>query len=147
MLITISGIIYEITNRRSGVSQKSGNSWNSFDLVIETYRSDKFTEFVCVNVFNKNESEFQVGTKVSINVNLSSKKFNEKYFTSLSARDFVIDNGSGKANDQNAEQRNYQRNDERKAQQKEGFVKGEQKAQQEEYENSGGKSGTDSLPF
>ena len=98
-------------------------------------------------MFNKNESEFQVGTKVSINVNLSSKKFNEKYFTSLSARDFVIDNGSGKANDQNAEQRNYQRNDERKAQQKEGFVKGEQKAQQEEYENSGGKSGTDSLPF
>lgn len=147
MLITISGIIYEITNRRSGVSQKSGNQWNSFDVVVETYRTDKYVDFVSVNVFGKDESDFPVGTKVSFNATLSSKKVNDKYFTNLSAKDYVIDNGIGKANDQNTEQRNYQRNDERKAKQKDDFAKGEQKAQQEEYENGGGKSETSDLPF
>lgn len=147
MLITVSGIIYEITNKRSGVSQKSGNQWNSFDVVVETFRNDKYADFVAVNVFGKDESEFQVGTKVSFNATLSSKIFNGKYFTNISAKDYVIDNGSGKANDQNEQQRSYQRNNERMAQQKEGFARGEQKAQQEEYENNGGKSDTDDLPF
>jgi len=146
MLITISGIIYEITNRRSGTS-KNGNDWHSFDLVVETYRSDKFTEFVSVNIFNKEESEFQVGTKVSINATLASRKYGDKYYTNIAAKDYVIDNGSGKANDQNAEQRNYQRNNERKAQQKESFVKGEQESQRVEYEQGKSSSGTDGLPF
>lgn len=129
------------------MSQKSGNQWNSFDVVVETYRTDKYVDFVSVNVFGKDESDFPVGTKVSFNATLSSKKVNDKYFTNLSAKDYVIDNGIGKANDQNTEQRNYQRNDERKAKQKDDFAKGEQKAQQEEYENGGGKSETSDLPF
>lgn len=145
MFITISGVIYSIENKKSGVTSR-GNNFQSFDLIIETYRSDKYVELVCVNMFNKNESDFKVGTKVSINANISSKKYNGKYYTNISARDFVVDGGAGKANDQAAAQRITESNAQRKAEEREGFVKQEQKQQQQDYEQSNG-SGTDDLPF
>lgn len=147
MLITISGIIYSIENQKSGVS-KRGNNYNSFDLIIETYRSEKFAEFVCVGMFNKNEADFKVGTKVVINANISSNKYNGKYYTNIIARDFVVDNGVGKANDQTDAVRIGQSNERAKAEQKEGFVKQEQKQMQQEFEqNNGGGSDIDDLPF
>ena len=150
MLITVKGVIYEITNQRSGTG-KNGNPWNSFDVIVETYRKGEYVDLVMINVFNQNEANFKVGSKVSIDAYLTCSKYKDKYYTNIKVKDFVVDNGAGKAFDQNKEEREnaaYQKGadkDRHDANQAANEEEARQyKKANEQYESS---NGTNNLPF
>lgn len=80
MKVTINGKITNVLPEKRGVSSR-GNAWVSQDFVIECEDGDKLV----FNVFGEDtikQYNLAVGTKASVTVEIASREFNGKWFTS-----------------------------------------------------------------
>ena len=80
----ISGVIRNILPEQSGVSQ-SGNAWRRGTYILETEESHP--RKICFSVMNTRIDEFRlnVGERVELSVDVDSREFNGKWYTSLTA--------------------------------------------------------------
>lgn len=80
MLIKVKGQVSAFGQKKSGVSQSSGNPW----VVQEVLIRDEKDVTLCVTVFGEdNIAKFKIGQNVEFSAVLSSKEWNGKYFISL----------------------------------------------------------------
>lgn len=73
------GIKQEGTNR-------NGNAWRRQNFIVETI--EQYPNTVCVSVWNDLIDEFmqiQLGTEMAIEVSLSSREYNEKWYSEIKA--------------------------------------------------------------
>lgn len=80
MIATINGKIVSVLAPKTGVSSR-GNEWVSQDFVIEDDKGEK----LAFNVFGQdkiNEYNLSVGAKASVTVNVESREWQGKWFTS-----------------------------------------------------------------
>ena len=81
MIATINGKIVLVSAPKKGVSSR-GNEWVSQDYVIEDEKGEK----LAFNVFGQdkiNEYNLSVGAKASVTVNVESREWQGKWFTSV----------------------------------------------------------------
>ena len=80
MIATINGKIVSVLAPKNGVSSR-GNEWVSQDYVIEDDKGEK----LAFNVFGQdkiNEYNLSIGAKASVTVNVESREWQGKWFTS-----------------------------------------------------------------
>jgi hypothetical protein len=84
MALDITGKIIQIMPAESGIS-KAGNNWTKQDFVIET--QEMYPKKVAISTMNDkaNLSRFSVGNLVTVHVNLESREYNGRWYTSVSA--------------------------------------------------------------
>lgn len=82
----ITGKIIKVMPIQSGVA-KSGNAWRKQEVVIETL--DRYPKQVCIEAMNDNVinslATVGLGQVVTIDFDLSSREFNGRYYTTVSA--------------------------------------------------------------
>ena len=74
----VTGVVEKVLETRSGVSAKGAN-WSSTDVVIKT--SDEYDNLRVVSFFNK--ALPSIGDNIVCDVNIKTREWNDKYFTSL----------------------------------------------------------------
>ena len=109
--MNIVGKVIKILDARTGVSQRTGNEWYIREFVIET--EDQYPVKLCIQVSGKDKWEqwnVQVGNKYDVSFNISSREWNEKWFTSVDAWKItlVAENSTNNSNDNNAKQEKAQ---------------------------------------
>lgn len=80
----INGVITKILPVESGVSA-NGKEWQKQNIIIEQ-TEEEFNKDLCITFFGKNMSminDKQVGSKVSVSINISSREYNGKYFHNI----------------------------------------------------------------
>lgn len=80
----ISGVIRTILPEKSGVSQ-AGNPWRRVEIILETEESHAHK--IAFSVMNARIDEFRlaVGERVELSVDVDSREFQGKWYTSLTA--------------------------------------------------------------
>ena len=80
----IKGTVIQVCPMQEGVSSK-GNAWRKQGYVIET--EDRYPKKIYFEVFNDNIDKFnlQIGMFVNASVDVESREFNGKFYTSLMA--------------------------------------------------------------
>ena len=80
----ISGVIRTIIPEKSGVSQ-SGNNWRRAEYILETEESHSHK--IAFSVMNARIDEFHlaIGERVELSVDVDSREFQGKWYTSLTA--------------------------------------------------------------
>ena len=79
----LKGTVIAILEMRGGTSQ-NGKEWKSQDFVIETL--DQYPKKICINMFGQKVDEMpQIGAIVDVQVNIESREYNGKWFTTVSA--------------------------------------------------------------
>lgn len=85
---TLSGKIIKILDVVSGDSKRNvGEKWYRQEFVIETYA--QYPRQVCFQIWGKDridQANLQLGEDVTVQFELSSREFNEKWYTSAEAR-------------------------------------------------------------
>lgn len=138
--MNIVGKVIKILDARTGVSQRTGNEWYIREFVIET--KEQYPTKLCIQVSGKDKWEqwnVQVGNKYDVSFNISSREWNEKWFTSVDAWKItlVAENSTNNSNDNNAKQEKAQNT-----------TKEEPKQEQPKESNNGGQANNDDdLPF
>jgi hypothetical protein len=80
MIVKIKGTVTSAGEKKSGVSQTTGNPWASQDFVI----TEENNNILNVQVFGEDSiARFAIGQLVEFNATLSSKEWNGRYYTSL----------------------------------------------------------------
>lgn len=68
-------------------TSKAGKDWVKQDFVIET--NDKFPKSVCIGVMGEDKikllSNVAIGEDLTCSINIESREYNGKYYTSVSA--------------------------------------------------------------
>lgn len=81
----ITGKLKTKLNKVSGTS-KSGKDWEKQDFVLET--NADYNSEICVAAFGETMKELQnikEGDNLEVNLNISSKEFNGKYYHNITA--------------------------------------------------------------
>ena len=81
MKITVNAKVIKLLQLKKGVSSR-GNAYQTQDVVVETDDGD----VLCVNIFGEQNLEnyhLAIGDKASFTIDVSSKEFGGKYYTSL----------------------------------------------------------------
>lgn len=83
MIIEIQGVLVKALEKKSGVSQSSGNTWSSQEFVItennkpivfEVFGEEQIQQFI---------ASHQVGQSVSVKCSINCREWAGRYFTSL----------------------------------------------------------------
>lgn len=142
--MNIVGKVIKILDARTGVSQRTGNEWYIREFVIET--EEQYPTKLCIQVSGKDKWEqwnVQVGNKYDVSFNISSREWNEKWFTSIDAWKIVSmdsDNNNNSTNNPN--------NNNAKSGKAQNTTKEEPKQEQpKESNNEGQANNDDDLPF
>jgi len=66
-------------------AEGAAKAWTKVDFIVET--EGQYPKKVCINSFNGKipESQLVVGNKVKVSVNIESKEFNGKWYTTVNA--------------------------------------------------------------
>lgn len=78
----ISGIIIQKLAKQTGNS--ANGQWQKQEFVITT--EDQYPKSVCISAFNQKVEaldNFQIGQKVKVHFNLSSREYNGKWYTEV----------------------------------------------------------------
>ena len=81
MKITVNAKVIKLLQLKKGGSSR-GNAYQTQDVVVETDDGD----VLCVNIFGEQNLEnyhLAIGDKASFTIDVSSKEFGGKYYTSL----------------------------------------------------------------
>ena len=81
----ITGKLTKKLNKVSGTS-KTGKDWEKQEFILET--NAEYNSEICVATFGETMQELQnikEGTELEINLNISSKEFNGKYYHNITA--------------------------------------------------------------
>ena len=86
MAMEIEGRIARKLNVQSGTSSRG--AWSKQEFILE-YQEGNFPSQVCMNVWGEDKvrdlEKYQVGDKVRISFNLSSREFNGRWYTDVRA--------------------------------------------------------------
>lgn len=84
MSMQIIGKIIKVMPMESGVS-KQGNPWSKQQYLLETL--ERYPKQVCFEVMSDNIARFNLQEEqvVTVDVDLSSREYNGKYYTTVSA--------------------------------------------------------------
>ena len=86
MAMEIEGRIARKLNVQSGTSSRG--AWSKQEFILE-YQEGNFPSQVCMNVWGEDKvrdlEKYQVGDKVKISFNLSSREFNGRWYTDVRA--------------------------------------------------------------
>ena len=80
----ITGKLVQKLDRETGTS-KSGKSWEKQSIMIEQAGTD-YNKEVVVSFFGdkiKNLRDIEVGSEVSVSINLSSREYNGRYYHNI----------------------------------------------------------------
>ena len=80
----VEGIIIAVLPVQNSV-EGAAKAWSKQDFIIET--EGQYPKKVCINSFNGKipSSQLVVGSKMKVDVNLESREFNGKWYTTVSA--------------------------------------------------------------
>jgi hypothetical protein len=81
----IQGVLKQILPLESGES-KSGKAWQKQTIVVET--QETYPKLIAVEVSEKAISrlqDYQIGHTITCSINIESREYNGKYFTSVKA--------------------------------------------------------------
>ena len=82
----ITGRIIAVMEKRSGQSQRSGNTWASQDYVIETL--EQYPRRCVFNVFGEdkiNEYNLQIGSEVTVSFDINAREYNGRWYNDVRA--------------------------------------------------------------
>ena len=86
MAMEIEGRIARKLNVQSGTSSRG--AWSKQEFILE-YQEGDFPSQVCMNVWGEDKvrdlEKYQVGDKVRVSFNLSSREFNGRWYTDVRA--------------------------------------------------------------
>jgi len=83
--LEIQGKLLQVLPTESGTS-KSGKDWTQQTIIVET--GDQYPKKIAIQCPEKlmsRISDYQVGQTITCSVNIESREFNGKYFTSVKA--------------------------------------------------------------
>lgn len=66
-------------------AEGAAKSWTKVDFIVET--ESQYPKKICINSFNEKipSSQLVVGSKVKVDINLESREYNGKWYTTVSA--------------------------------------------------------------
>ena len=82
----IKGKIIAVMVKRSGQSQRSGNTWASQDYVVET--QDQYPKKCLFNVFGEDkiaEYALKVGDDVTVSFDIDAREYNGRWYNDVRA--------------------------------------------------------------
>jgi len=86
----IQGKLHDILDIQSGIS-KNGNEWQKQPILIDT--EAKFNNIIAIDLFGETIEKIQnlqIGAFVEVKLNISSKEYNGRYYTNISAWDISL---------------------------------------------------------
>jgi hypothetical protein len=81
----LKGVLEELLDVQSGTS-KAGKDWQSREFVINT--GDQYKPHICIKLFGDKVTLidiFNIGDAINVEVNVSSSKFKDRWFTNIDA--------------------------------------------------------------
>lgn len=79
----LTGKFIKVVSEKSGTSQSTGNSWTKKEMLFDI-SSGSYSKQVVVGFLNDNSKHtFVEGQQVSMSVDVTSREFNEKYYTDV----------------------------------------------------------------
>lgn len=97
---TLSGKVIRILDVVSGDSKRNeGEKWYRMEFVIETYA--QYPRQVCFQIWGKDridQANLQLGEDVTVQFELSSREYNERWYTSAEARNIFKGGATQQAN-------------------------------------------------
>jgi len=84
----VTGTIKQVLNVEQGTS-KAGKEWKKLNFILET-KDGEYTNTICFDVFGEEKVDNfvkfnNVGDNVTVSFNVSSREYNEKWYTQTSA--------------------------------------------------------------
>jgi len=84
----VTGVIKQILNVEQGTS-KAGKEWKKLNFILESKDGD-YTNTICFDVFGEEKVDNfvkfnSVGDNVTVSFNVSSREYNERWYTQTSA--------------------------------------------------------------
>lgn len=83
--MTLQGTVIKLLPSTSGVSSKSGKEWNKQEVIVHT--PGQYGKDVCLTLFNNaiERCAFVEGVEYSIEVDVESREYNGRWYTSINA--------------------------------------------------------------
>ena len=91
MKITVNGTISAVLAPKSGVSKVTGTEWKSQEFVLQ----EEDGTLICFNVFGEqkiNQYALVVGKQVSVELEISAKEWQGRYFTGVNCTECYAKN-------------------------------------------------------
>ena len=88
--LTITGRIIQILEPVGGVSKRTDKPWKKQEFVLETYSN--YPRQICFQIFGEdriNAANIQMGEDVTVQIEISSREFNGKWYTNIDARNVI----------------------------------------------------------
>ena len=85
MDIIVKGIVREVLPMQQGVSQKTGNAWQSQAYLLE-HESGQYPRFICFTVFGAEKISnmgIMEGEEITAHLNIDAKKGQKGYFNDI----------------------------------------------------------------
>lgn len=104
MDITFTGVIQKAFQLRTGVSQRSGNQWQSQEFLIQEI-GVQYPQSLVFNVFGAERLQtlnLKVGDEVTAHLNFSTRVWQDRYFTQIDC--FRVDRPGQEQPQQQAQQ-------------------------------------------
>lgn len=85
----LQGKIIAVQDRKSGVSQTTGNAWTTQEFVVEEIK-DRYPQRMCFSVFGEEKLNnwvglLQVGSFVRVHFDIDAREYNGRWFNSMNA--------------------------------------------------------------
>ena len=82
----ITGKIIAVLDKRSGTSQRTGNTWASQEYVLETH--DQYPRRCLFNVFGEDKianMNIQIGEELTVSFDIDAREYNGRWFNDIRA--------------------------------------------------------------
>lgn len=82
----ITGKIIQVLPLQSGVSQRTGNAWQSQEYVIETH--DQYPKKCCFKVFGEDKIKqfnIQMGAELTVSFDMDAHEYKDRWFNQINA--------------------------------------------------------------
>lgn len=87
----ITGLVTAVFPEQSGTSAE-GKEWKRMDFLLGT--DEKYPSEIFFSMFNQRIVPLEIGYKVSVKFNITSRKVNDKYYTSCNVYNITILSGT-----------------------------------------------------
>lgn len=90
----VEGIIIQVLPTEKS-KPEAAKAWTKVDFIVET--EGQYPKKVCINSFNDKipPSQLAIGNKVKVDVNLESREYNGKWYTTVSAWKMEVISSNG----------------------------------------------------
>lgn len=82
----LTGKIIAVLDKKSGTSQRTGNTWASQEYVIETH--DQYPRKCCFRVFGEdkiNNMNIQAGEELTVSFDIDAREYQGRWYNDISA--------------------------------------------------------------